>query len=812
MATPTGSTPWSTAKRESDDDGLLLSVEDGLGPSRLQSLVTLCLDYIALHLRPKHSPLATSGPDEAERTSAPESDDEEKVERDMRRLAALPGDLKERLWALMMHRGQLSPFALELFVANRGSFRFGDFASFVIGAKPPSAAATGSPDHTQNSQPFITVGELTRIVDSTCPELDTLDLNGCEGLRDEQLSLLLFNLIRRRTLRTVSLAECINLTDKSLSLLSLCTHLHTLDLSGNFEMTDKALIGILNKLPSLQHLALRDCAGISPNLTRQLAKNDACVHTLDLSGVKLQSIFSTQKSKEATWQQLQDLRLRRCVLSLPIVKDVSCLSGLRSLDLTGVVGVPSSVLVDAVCTSLTQLARLQLSDIEIELPSLKRLLDANASIQRLELEGCVIKVAEPKKKAGSKQGKAAAKKKKQDQFERVKQAKNKKNKNNKKGRQPPPAPKTPNKEGAEKSEDDESEPVPPQQQRGGGGGDHMKAGNPLVEFSLRDSRVTPDSRIADVLQTALDRPLPHLAFLDLSMDGTQHLPLRSTWTQHTGLKALSLLGSQWISQHPEPADDPKPPIALSRLRVERPAYLDYNSPTGEWSWREMFGRLAATLTELELVRCVRDPHQLSNLAALFPHAPLHPTHGLVLAPPSRAARPEDCTLSLLPNLRRLRLVDFQLYDTEVEPLFAYLSASTLELLDLSVTTNQVFPKSKSAFVVASRQDWTHKRLIAGRLMRAAYQPSFAYALPFHLPPTMEVVVLGGWLYEHAPGEVNCHQETISDVYRGLQANAERGHAVQVIHHCAPGVTGRRGASLLDDGVLDVTRTCPRFSD
>lgn len=28
---------------------------------------------------------------------------------------------------------------------------------------------------------------------------------------------------------------------------------------------------------------------------------------------------------------------------------------------------------------------------------------------------------------------------------------------------------------------------------------------------------------------------------------------------------------------------------------------------------------------------------------------------------------------------------------------------------------------------------------------------------------MEVVVLGGWLYEHAPGEVNCHQETISDV-------------------------------------------------
>jgi hypothetical protein len=45
----------------------------------------------------------------------------------------------------------------------------------------------------------------------------------------------------------------------------------------------------------------KDCVGVSPNLTRQLAKNDACVHTLDLSGVKLQSIFSTQKSKEATY-------------------------------------------------------------------------------------------------------------------------------------------------------------------------------------------------------------------------------------------------------------------------------------------------------------------------------------------------------------------------------------------------------------------------------------------------------------------------------------------------------------------------------
>jgi hypothetical protein len=53
-------------------------------------------------------------------------------------------------------------------------------------------------------------------------------LSGCEGLRDEQLSLLLSNPTRRRTLRTVSLAECIDLTDKSLSLLSLCTHLHTL--------------------------------------------------------------------------------------------------------------------------------------------------------------------------------------------------------------------------------------------------------------------------------------------------------------------------------------------------------------------------------------------------------------------------------------------------------------------------------------------------------------------------------------------------------------------------------------------------------
>jgi hypothetical protein len=43
----------------------------------------------------------------------------------------------------------------------------------------------------------------------------------------------------------------------------------------------------------------------------------------------------------------------------------------------------------------------------------------------------------------------------------------------------------------------------------------------------------------------------------------------------------------------------------------------------------------------------------------------------------RAAWIEDCTLSLLPNLRRLRLVDFQLYDGEVGSLFAYLSASKL---------------------------------------------------------------------------------------------------------------------------------------
>jgi hypothetical protein len=217
-----------------------------------------------------------------------------------------------------------------------------------------------------------------------------------------------------------------------------------------------------------------------------------------------------------------------------------------------------------------------------------------------------------------------------------------------------------------------SEPVPLPQQRRGSGGDHSKATNPLVEFSLRDSRVTPESRIADVIHTALDRPLPHLAFLDLSMCGAQHLSLRSTWTQHTGLKALSLLGSQWIRQHPEGAfpgnrlpyflfclvtmqrcspwnaADPKPPITLSRLRVERPDYLHYNSPNvrhpypfswstsnknhttttkDEWSWSALFGRLAATLTELELVRHVRDPHQIATLAALFPHAPLDPTHG-----------------------------------------------------------------------------------------------------------------------------------------------------------------------------------------
>ena len=85
-----------------------------------------------------------------------------------------------------------------------------------------------------------------------------------------------------------------------------------------------------------------------------------------------------------------------------------------------------------------------------------------------------------------------------------------------------------------------------------------------------------------------------------------------------------------------------------------------------------------------------------------------------------------------------------------------------------MTTNQVFPNRKPAFVVVSRVEWSHQRLIAGpfcvllpnelgepcapglttipallvgglthvagRLTRAAYQPSFAYALPFHLPP------------------------------------------------------------------------------
>jgi hypothetical protein len=53
----------------------------------------------------------------------------------------------------------------------------------------------------------------------------------------------------------------------------------------------------------------QDCAGISANVTRQLAKNDASVHTLDLSRVKLQSIFSTQKSKEATYASTTSLVL-----------------------------------------------------------------------------------------------------------------------------------------------------------------------------------------------------------------------------------------------------------------------------------------------------------------------------------------------------------------------------------------------------------------------------------------------------------------------------------------------------------------------
>jgi hypothetical protein len=130
----------------------------------------------------------------------------------------------------------------------------------------------------------------------------------------------------------------------------------------------------------------------------------------------------------------------------------------------------------------------------------------------------------------------------------------------------------------------------------------MKAGNPLVEFSLRDSRVTPDSRIADVLQTALDRPLPHLAFLDLSMDGTQHLPLRSTWTQHTGLKALSLLGSQWISQHPEPAGTGSPATTshfLLRVMVTMQPYSPNHRRPQAANRAVPFARRASRLSRLQ---------------------------------------------------------------------------------------------------------------------------------------------------------------------------------------------------------------------
>lgn len=40
-------------------------------------------------------------------------------------------------------------------------------------------------------------------------------------------------------------------------------------------------------------------------------------------------------------------------------------------------------------------------------------------------------------------------------------------------------------------------------------------------------------------------------------------------------------------------------------------------------------------------------------------------------------RSPECLLSLLPNLKRLRLIDFHMGDVEVKPFFAYLASSQL---------------------------------------------------------------------------------------------------------------------------------------
>jgi hypothetical protein len=111
---------------------------------------------------------------------------------------------------------------VEHFVANRGSFRFSDFAPFVIGAGGADSTAAAA------ARPFIGVPQLIGIVRSTCPELYELDLSGCTDLLDDQLCLLLGSTSLRRTLRSVSLAECIKLTDKSVSLLSHCAQLQFL--------------------------------------------------------------------------------------------------------------------------------------------------------------------------------------------------------------------------------------------------------------------------------------------------------------------------------------------------------------------------------------------------------------------------------------------------------------------------------------------------------------------------------------------------------------------------------------------------------
>jgi hypothetical protein len=79
----------------------------------------------------------------------------------------------------------------------------------------------------------------------------------------------------------------------------------------------------------------------------------------------------------------------------------------------------------------------------------------------------------------------------------------------------------------------------------------------------------------------------------------------------------------------------------------------------------VFNQVAATLTELELVD-LRD----------YAHENLFPIHNTALFPCTSQST-WACTFGLLPNLRRLRLINYLPYEEQVVAFFDYLSSSKL---------------------------------------------------------------------------------------------------------------------------------------